>query len=132
MEYTMFTVAIILVCDGKFWMSQRVNTRNFAGKWQFPGGKLEENENPIDGALRELREETGLNIDINRLRFIGPITGDPTTRICFTYSVSLNETEIPQHTENTMTDWRLLTANEALILDLMPGLQQIIETFETL
>jgi putative (di)nucleoside polyphosphate hydrolase len=30
------------------------------GSWQFPQGGLHEGEEPIDGALRELNEETGL------------------------------------------------------------------------
>ena len=31
-----------------------------SGKWNFPGGKLLENEDPICGAIRETQEETGL------------------------------------------------------------------------
>ena len=31
-----------------------------SGKWSIPKGHLEENEEPFHGALRELREETGL------------------------------------------------------------------------
>jgi ADP-ribose pyrophosphatase YjhB (NUDIX family) len=33
------------------------------GKWDTPGGFLEEGEAPLDGLRRELREETGLEID---------------------------------------------------------------------
>jgi ADP-ribose pyrophosphatase YjhB (NUDIX family) len=34
------------------------------GKWDAPGGFLEEGEDPIDGLRRELLEETGLEIDV--------------------------------------------------------------------
>ena len=33
------------------------------GKWDTPGGFLEEGEAPLDGLKRELREETGLEIE---------------------------------------------------------------------
>ena len=33
------------------------------GKWDTPGGFLEEGEAPLDGLRRELREETGLEIE---------------------------------------------------------------------
>lgn len=38
-------------------------------KWVQPGGHLEENETPEEGALREAYEETGLRIDLIGERF---------------------------------------------------------------
>lgn len=40
---------------------------SFCGnKWCIPGGHLEENESPLDGCIRELKEETG--IDLSSIR----------------------------------------------------------------
>jgi 8-oxo-dGTP diphosphatase len=39
------------------------------GKWNAPGGKLRSGENPLTGAAREMREETGLRV--SRLLFHG-------------------------------------------------------------
>jgi ADP-ribose pyrophosphatase YjhB (NUDIX family) len=39
-----------------------------AGQWTLPGGGLAFGEDPVDGVLRELREETGL---VDRLHVVG-------------------------------------------------------------
>jgi 8-oxo-dGTP diphosphatase len=36
----------------------------YAGLWSFPGGKTEPNEKPREAVLRELKEETGIDADI--------------------------------------------------------------------
>jgi ADP-ribose pyrophosphatase YjhB (NUDIX family)/GNAT superfamily N-acetyltransferase len=35
------------------------------GRWTFPGGRLEEGESPAEAAVREVREETGLEIEVH-------------------------------------------------------------------
>jgi 8-oxo-dGTP diphosphatase len=37
------------------------------GRWEMPGGILELDETPEDGVRREVREETGLIVDVRRL-----------------------------------------------------------------
>lgn len=50
----------------------------FAAKWALPGGFVDENERLIDAARRELKEETGLEIDqIEQLYTAGNPGRDP-------------------------------------------------------
>lgn len=64
------TVAIIK--DGKLLMGKRRDN----GKWTTPGGHLNEGENPFSGALREVKEETGLELDAKKLKRLNTIKND--------------------------------------------------------
>lgn len=55
----------IIKKDDKFLVLLRSEkARYFPLHWDFPGGTLEENEDPEDGIIREVLEETGLKIGI--------------------------------------------------------------------
>lgn len=41
------------------------------GKWDFPGGRLHEGEEALAGAVREVKEETGVDIEINGILATG-------------------------------------------------------------
>lgn len=53
----------------------------FEGKWAFPGGFVEIDENIDDAAYRELKEETGIeNITLYQFKTYGEIDRDPRGR----------------------------------------------------
>src|SRR5258707_11889644 len=53
-----------VVTDGERAMLVRRAVEPRRGFWDLPGGFLERGEHPAEGLLRELREETGLEIEI--------------------------------------------------------------------
>jgi ADP-ribose pyrophosphatase YjhB (NUDIX family) len=56
------------------------------GLWSIPGGLLEVGETIREGVKRELREETGLDVEVvELLDVIDNITCDEAGRVCFHY-----------------------------------------------
>jgi len=63
----------MVVRDGKVLLGERKNTETASGLYAYPGGRMDYGEEPIDGVLRELKEETGLiasKEDVRFLRFV--------------------------------------------------------------
>src|SRR5215831_4870461 len=53
-------VAGLIVQNGKLLVCQRTRHQTMPLKWEFPGGKIEEGEQPRDALRRELEEELGI------------------------------------------------------------------------
>jgi 8-oxo-dGTP diphosphatase len=53
-------VAGLIVKDGKLLVCQRTRHQTMPLKWEFPGGKIENGEQPRDALRRELEEELGI------------------------------------------------------------------------
>ena len=57
-------VAALIVKDGKVLVCQRTRHQTMPLKWEFPGGKIEDGEQPRDALRRELDEELGISARI--------------------------------------------------------------------
>jgi 8-oxo-dGTP diphosphatase len=57
-------VAALIVKEGKILVCQRTKHQTMPLKWEFPGGKIEEGEQPRDALRRELEEELGIDATI--------------------------------------------------------------------
>ncbi|HEY3972692.1 MAG TPA: (deoxy)nucleoside triphosphate pyrophosphohydrolase [Candidatus Sulfotelmatobacter sp.] len=53
-------MAALIVKDSKLLVCQRTRHQTMPLKWEFPGGKIEEGEQPRDALRRELEEELGI------------------------------------------------------------------------
>lgn len=63
--------------DGKILLLKRVADAGFGGQWFLPGGAVDPGEGPEDAAIRELREESGLEV-VGGLELVGAY-------LCFLY-----------------------------------------------
>jgi 8-oxo-dGTP diphosphatase len=71
---TIHVTAGVIIHEDKVLITRRAPNENFAGSWEFPGGKIEPNETPEDCLVREIKEE--LNIDVSIEKFCTEVTHD--------------------------------------------------------
>lgn len=66
MEILIVTAGLILQ-DGKLLITQRREGSFHGLLWEFPGGKVEEGEGPEQALQRELKEELGIEVKVERV-----------------------------------------------------------------
>lgn len=57
-------VAAAIIGEHRVLVAQRNHPPEWAGRWEFPGGKLERGETPQAGLVREIAEELGAVIEV--------------------------------------------------------------------
>ena len=60
---TVNVAAAVIIRDGKIFATER-GYGDYKDWWEFPGGKIEENESPRDAVIREIEEELGVSIGV--------------------------------------------------------------------
>lgn len=59
----------VILKENKILVLRQFNYKLGEEYWMLPGGGLEANETPEEGIIREIKEETNLDIDIQRILF---------------------------------------------------------------
>jgi 8-oxo-dGTP diphosphatase len=123
-------VAALIVKNGKVLVCQRTRHQTMPLKWEFPGGKIEEGEQPRAALRRELDEELGIDAEIGeevaRLRHEYPGGGAVELRFYFVqqYRGEIENKifrEIRWSTSTELPSIDFLEADATLVRDLASG-----------
>jgi len=123
-------VAALIWREGKILICQRTRHQPMPLKWEFPGGKIEEGEQPRDAMRRELDEELGITAmigeEVVRLQHKYPGGGSVELRFFEVreYSGELENRifrEIVWADPKTLPGYDFLEADLTLVRDLAAG-----------
>ena len=95
-------VGAAILREGQVLAARRTSPAHAAGRWEFPGGKVEPGESPGDALVREIAEELGCAIEVT-----GWLAGE--AMIGATHCLSVATAQIvtgdPQPTEHDAVRW---------------------------
>jgi len=92
--------------------------RKDSGKWTLPGGHVDEGETSTEGAIRELREETGLEVSRTELNHIGSdVVEKPSGEEVVVHSykvINEDDTFTNLDPDNEVEEWKKIDVSEGL------------------
>ena len=66
-DKTIKVIAGLINHNGRFLIAKRNLKKSLGGLWEFPGGKVEEDESPEECMARELKEELDIEVEVGEL-----------------------------------------------------------------
>jgi 8-oxo-dGTP pyrophosphatase MutT (NUDIX family) len=82
------------------------------GDWVLPGGNAEARESPVQTALREVREETGLHIELERMTGVYYQDDHPAGEfIHFVFAAAIGQDAEVQTDSEEIADYRFFAAD---------------------
>lgn len=113
-------VGAVVLQDDHVLLVRRANPPE-AGRWSFPGGRVEPGERMADAAAREVREETGLDVESSRpLDWVERI-GPDHHFVIVDFAATVSERQTPTPGDDA-ADARWVHLDEISTLALVDGL----------
>ncbi len=124
-------VGCFLVRNGKILLLKRSPTKSHPGTWGVPAGKVEPGENTVDTAVREICEESGINLKKDLLKHYKSIfvRYQDFDFIYHIFSVELESDQKVVINEAEHVDFKWLLPLDALRLNLIPDEDLCIKMF---
>lgn len=116
----------VVVGDGALLMVQRGH-EPARGAWTLPGGRVEKGEYIEDALRREVLEETGIEISIERLLGIFEVVAEPHYVILDFLATAAARTEPTPDTDALAARW--VPLDEVQTLDLTPRLVETLRAW---
>ena len=98
--------------DGKFLLVQEAKEK-CRGKWNIPAGHLDSNETIFDGAKREIKVETGCNVELTGVLQIGNRVLEDDVLVSVIFSTKLLDDNIT-YDSNEILDIKWFTWEELI------------------
>jgi ADP-ribose pyrophosphatase YjhB (NUDIX family) len=124
----MFMVVVVLVREGdRILLVQEAKAR-VAGTWNLPGGRVEPGESLADAAVREVREEAGVDVQLTGLFFVDQVLGDSgDSRMRFVFQAELRTHQLKSQPDEhsmraqwfTRTDLAQLTLRSPTVTEMI-------------
>lgn len=116
--------AAVILRGGRVLVARRARPAGLAGKWEFPGGKLEPGETGAAALEREIVEELDLRVEVGRSlgtsHRVPPGEGEPDLRLTAYAACPVEIGSEPRLADGTHDDLRWVTAQELITLELAP------------
>lgn len=116
--------AAVILRGGRVLVARRARPAGLAGKWEFPGGKLEPGETGASALEREIVEELDLRVEVGRSlgtsHRVPPGEGEPDLRLTAYAACPVEIGSEPRLADGTHDDLRWVTAQELITLELAP------------
>lgn len=121
-------VGAAIIVDGRVLACERSEPPEMAGRWEFPGGKVEPGEADVDALIRECEEELGVSVDVGGQ--VGPDVplgaGQSILRVYFARLVGEAQPQALEHSElrwlaaDELNDVPWLPADAPIVAALAP------------
>ena len=114
----------IIEKDGKYLLIQEAKKMCY-GKWNFPAGRLEFKESLKQGAIREIKEETGCDVELNGVCYIANRILEDDLRIMVFFNAKLVNENI-KYDKNEILDVKWIGSTNFWRSKLMKYLKQFL------